>query len=254
MIKGVLLDLSGVLYVGKEPLPGAHAALRRLAASGLPARFVTNTTRSPRRTILSKLASMRLEVSDDALFTAPQATLAYLEKENLHPHLLVHPNLQSEFPDYPRDAWDAVLVGDAGEAFTYHSLNAAFRLVRDGTPLLAMGYNRYFKEPEGFSLDIGPFVAALEFAAETRAKVLGKPAPEFFQAAVASLGCKPDQAVMVGDDAAADVGGAISAGLQGILVRTGKYVAGDENKIGQPGAVIINDISAAVDWILEHRA
>lgn len=251
MIKGVLLDLSGVLYVGKEPLPGAHEGLQRLADSGLPMRFVTNTTRSPRSAILGKLARMQLEVVDDALFTAPQAALAYIEKEDLRPYLLIHPDLQGEFPNYSRDAWDAVLVGDAGEAFTYKSLNIAFRLVRDGAPLLAMGYNRYFREPDGFSLDIGPFVAALEFAADTRAKVLGKPAPEFFQAAVSAIGCKPDEIVMVGDDAAADVGGAISAGLQGILVRTGKYTTGDEDNIEQPGAKTVDDIAAAVDWILD---
>lgn len=38
---------------------------------------------------------------------------------------------------------------------------------------------------------------------------------------------------MIGDDVRDDVGGAISAGLQaGILVRTGKYLAGDETNKG----------------------
>jgi ribonucleotide monophosphatase NagD (HAD superfamily) len=32
-----------------------------------------------------------------------------------------------------------------------------------------------------------------------------------------------DRAAMVGDDVEADVGGALDAGLAGILVRTGKY-------------------------------
>lgn len=68
MIKGVLLDLSGVLYVGDEPLPGAHEAIRRIDDAGLPTRFVTNTTRSPRRAILTKLADMHLSNADDTLF------------------------------------------------------------------------------------------------------------------------------------------------------------------------------------------
>ena len=33
----------------------------------------------------------------------------------------------------------------------------------------------------------------------------------------------PDRAVMVGDDIESDIGGALSAGLAAILVRTGKY-------------------------------
>jgi ribonucleotide monophosphatase NagD (HAD superfamily) len=78
MIKGVLLDLSGVLYVGRELLCGAREAMRVLNESGLPTRFVTNTTRSPRGAILGKLASMQLPISGAALFTAPQAALAYI--------------------------------------------------------------------------------------------------------------------------------------------------------------------------------
>jgi ribonucleotide monophosphatase NagD (HAD superfamily) len=54
--------------------------------------------------------------------------------------------------------------------------------------------------------------------------VAGKPSPTFFDAAVASLGLAADQAVaMVGDDLWSDVEGAQRAGLQGWLVRTGKF-------------------------------
>jgi ribonucleotide monophosphatase NagD (HAD superfamily) len=51
--------------------------------------------------------------------------------------------------------------------------------------------------------------------------VVGKPAEEFFLAAMADM--ELERAVMVGDDAEADVGGAMAAGLPGVLVRTGKY-------------------------------
>jgi len=52
---------------------------------------------------------------------------------------------------------------------------------------------------------------------------VGKPAPAFFAAALGDLHAQPREAVMIGDDVEADVGGAIGAGLCGILVRTGKY-------------------------------
>ncbi|WP_287323374.1 HAD-IA family hydrolase, partial [Mesorhizobium sp.] len=84
--------------------------------------------------------------------------------------------------------------------------------------------NRTFRDADGeLSLDAGPFVAALEFASLKRATVLGKPSSEFFLSALASMDCPPDQAIMVGDDAEADIAGALSAGLSGaLLVRTGK--------------------------------
>ncbi|HSS66100.1 MAG TPA: HAD hydrolase-like protein, partial [Gammaproteobacteria bacterium] len=52
-------------------------------------------------------------------------------------------------------------------------------------------------------------------------------------------------------DALADVDGALAAGIKGILVRTGKYQPGDEAKITRPGAEVLADINAAVDWILD---
>jgi hypothetical protein len=33
-----------------------------------------------------------------------------------------------------------------------------------------------------------------------------------------------------------------------------KYMPCDEDKIGQPSAVILDDIAAVVDWILDHSA
>ncbi len=44
-VRGVLLDLGGVVYVGDIPLPGALAAIRRLRQAGLGLLFLTNTTR-----------------------------------------------------------------------------------------------------------------------------------------------------------------------------------------------------------------
>lgn len=250
MIRGVLFDLSGVLYVGSQPIGGAAASLESLRESGVLVRFVTNVTRLPSREILKKLAKMGFEIADDELLTAPRAARAYLVRHGLSPYLLIHPALEPEFSDLVTDPPDAVLLGDAGDGFNYKNLNRAFRLLAEGAAFLAMGNNHYFRENGGLSLDIGPFVAALEYACGKRATILGKPSRDFFKTAVEDLGCTPGETVMVGDDAKADVDGALAAGIKGILVRTGKYQQGDESKITQTGAEVVADINAAVDWIL----
>ena len=252
-IRAVLLDLSGVLYVGNRAVPGAVDAVRSLRLAGLPLRFLTNVTRTPAVILLERLRGLGFAVGDDELFTAPVAARNYLLEKQLQPYLLVHPDLRDEFAALSRDPYNAVLVGDAGEGFSYHNMNLAFRLLMEGAPLLAMGNNRYFKTNGGYSLDIGPYVAALEYAADTSAIVLGKPAHAFFEEAVNSLGCNPEQAVMIGDDARADVEGALLAGLQGILVQTGKYRPNDEATIRTPGAGVCADVGEAVAWILNER-
>ena len=252
-VRGVLLDLSGVLYVGDSALAGAVEALHRLQGSGLPLRFVTNTTRQPRTRIALKLKAMGFSIAEKEIFTPTQAALDYLRKHRLRPHLLVHPDLRAEFSSIDTHAPNAVVLGDAARHFNYDSLNDAFRLLMEGAQLLALGDNRYFLEPDGLSLDIGPFKAALEYAADVRARVLGKPDAAFFHQATAALGCAPAETLMIGDDAATDVEGALHAGLQGLLVRTGKYRDGDEERIDAQQALVQDDLPAAVEWLLGGR-
>lgn len=251
MVKAVLFDLSGVLYTGEEALPGALDAIQRLMDVGVPMRYLTNTTRSPRHAILSKLTAMGFHIDENDLFTAPIATHEYLRSNKLFPFLLVHPDLKQDFSDLLNDKPNAVVLGDAAEAFTYENMNKAFRLLMEGVPLLAMGKNQYFKEADGLSLDIGPYVVALEFAANTEAMVIGKPARAFFNGAISNLGCLANDVVMVGDDVKSDVIGALDSGLQGILVKTGKYRSGDEDQL-QGRGLCLENISAVADYILEQ--
>jgi len=248
-IRGVLLDLSGTIYLGDEALPRAGEALERLYEYGLPVRFLTNTSRSSRRSIWQRLARMGIKVAEEEIFTAPQAIVAYLNEHRLTPWLLVHQDIQEEFAGLLGDSPDAVVIGDAAHDFTYENLNRAFRLLLEGAHLLAVGDNRYFKEGSGMSLDVGPFVKALEFAAGCEALVLGKPSAQFFHAAARQLGCLPEETLMVGDDVFSDINGALRAGMKAALVQTGKYRAGDERKICAPGACLCRDLYEVVQGL-----
>ena len=254
MIRGVLLDLAGVVYEGDHVLPGAIDAVARLHKSGLPLRFVTNTTTRTKTALLARLEGLGLEITSDELFTPGQAAKAWLDRHETSPVLLVHPNLRCEFADIPARPKRAVVVGDAGKDFTYENMNHAFRALIDGATLLALAKNRTFKDGDGkLSLDAGAFVTALEYSSGQEAIVLGKPSPHFFDAALASMGCAPEHAAMVGDDAESDVAGALKAELaRAVLVRTGKFRKGDETRFSPHPTVTVDDLPAAVQWILQH--
>ncbi|WP_244500869.1 HAD hydrolase-like protein, partial [Methyloceanibacter marginalis] len=101
------------------------------------------------------------------------------------------------------------------------------------------------------SLDAGAFVTALEYATGKEATVLGKPSPDFFSSALTSMGCAPAEAVMVGDDAEADVAGSLNTGFGcALLVRTGKYRDGDETRFAPHPTATVADLPAAVQWIV----
>ena len=167
MIAGVLLDLSGVIYVGNEPLPGALDAIACLRKMALSIRFLTNTIRAPKRRILQNLRDMELSCDDDELFTPARAARDWLTSRKLSAHLLTHPGLVEDFDKLPRYGRTAVVVGDAGKAFTCQTLNAAFRQLTNGAELLALASNRTFLDKDGkLSLDAGAFVAAMEYSAQ----------------------------------------------------------------------------------------
>ena len=248
-IKAVLLDIGGVLLDGETLLPGAAEALDRLRAAGLPFLLLTNTTRTARADLLARLAAAGLVVAPEQLLTPAGLARDWLAREGRRPMLLIHPGLRADFAGVEQGDPDAVVVGDAGDGFSYAALNAAFRLLMTGAPLVSLSGSRYFREGGELFLDAGPFVRLLEEAAGCEALQLGKPGAAFFCHAVERLGVPAGAVLMVGDDVESDVRGAVAAGLQGVLVQTGKYHAGDEARLPSGGRLAA-DVLEAVGFAL----
>lgn len=150
-------------------------------------------------------------------------------------------------------SYDSVVVGLAPEVFDYSHINTAFRILKGEQnsnsnvsdalrkpinrsmsspsrppPLIATHKAKYVQteDPVGLSLGPGPFVTALETAANVQAHVLGKPTKLFFETVINDfyLSGELDKAeqngkiMIIGDDAEADLGdGAIELGLWRIL-------------------------------------
>jgi HAD superfamily hydrolase (TIGR01458 family) len=229
-VRAMLLDIDGVLYVEDDPVAGAVAAVERLRDAGLIIRFVTNTTNRSHGATLAKLRRLGFGMAEAELVT-PAALAVRVCRDRGHRRvaLFVAPELRTDFAALDvaddGDAADAVIVGDLGEAWDYATLNRAFRLVVAGADLIALQKNRYWLRRDGLALDAGPFVAALEYATDCTATVVGKPARAYFEQALAGAGVAANEALMVGDDVESDIGGALAAGLGAVLVRTGKYRA-----------------------------
>lgn len=253
-VKGILLDIDGVISVGGIAVPGSLDAVTRIREHAIALKFVTNTTRRPRSRIVNDLARLGLNVAETDVFTPAILARNYLVQRRLAPFLVVHPNLLEDFAGLSAGAGEAVVIGDAAEYFTYDLLNRAYRKIIHGAEFLALAKNRNFLDRDReLSLDAGPFVAGLEYAACQEAVVFGKPAPAFFNLAVRSLGCDASATVMIGDDAEADVAGAMAAGLQAILVQTGKYRQRQEAQLTQPPNLVAADLAAAVDFLFGKK-
>ncbi|UUY02952.1 TIGR01458 family HAD-type hydrolase [Svornostia abyssi] len=247
-ITTVLLDLDGVLYVEEEPIPGALEAVEELRARGLRLRFVTNTTSRSRAQVASRLARLGFPLpADNVLTPAALAVRRCGVVGHKRVRLLVAPALREDLAGLAEapagEQPDAIILGDLGEGFTYERLNQAFRAMEAGAELIALQRNRFWRRTDGLAMDVGAYVAALEYATGRPATVVGKPEPAFFAAALADAHGDAGHAVMVGDDIEADVGGALAAGLAGVLVRTGKYRPGAEDRSGVIPTAVIDSIA-----------
>ncbi|MFJ8196402.1 HAD-IIA family hydrolase [Streptomyces sp. NPDC096152] len=231
--RSVLIDIDGVLTVSWRPLPGAVEALRAVRDAGLGVVLLTNTTSRTRASIAGTLAAAGFPVTAGDILTAPAATAAHLAARlpGARCSLLNSGDIAEDLAGVTvLDAADtatvpdAVVVGGAGPEFDYAALNRAFGHLRRGARLVAMHRNLYWRTDRGLQLDSGAFLLGLEAATRTEAEVTGKPARAFFEAALAQLGARAEETVMVGDDVESDVLAAQRAGVTGVLVRTGKYL------------------------------
>lgn len=256
-----LFDLDGVFYQGDRVIDGAIDTVRWCEQRAIPHLFVTNTSSKPRSAVVKKLSSMGLSVLAEDIFAPPVAARAYLAAQEATPlALFVRPQTREDFEglalldDAAQSGAGSVVIGDIGSAWDFATLNRAFRLLMaEPRPLLvALGMSRYAQGEDGLVLDVAPFIKALEHAADCEAIVMGKPARHFFDAALQKLGTSAADTLMIGDDVRADVAAAQSAGLRGVLVRTGKFRPRDLQQDVRPDAVL-DSVADLPSWWMDHH-
>jgi HAD superfamily hydrolase (TIGR01458 family) len=234
-VRGLLLDVDGVLVLRGKLIPGAAEALAALDAAHFPYRLATNYSLFSRATLSAQFAKAGVVIPPEWIVSAASAAAAHARRHfGAEPiYVMSSADARVEFDGLSLMSHDeaaepgaraaAVIVGDAGEEFTPRNIQSAFALLRGGARFVAMHRNRWWITPAGVRLDSGAYVAALEFGAERRALVTGKPARAFFAEGVGQLGLPAGDVAMVGDDLWNDIRGAQKAGLRGVFVRSGKH-------------------------------
>jgi len=255
-MQGILFDLDGVLYNSETPIGGAAEAVGWVQEKGIPHLFVTNTTSRGRDALVEKLNRFGIRADASQILTPCIAAAEWIKKRNDgKTALFVAPKARTEFeqvvclPEEAESGVRYIVIGDLGEAWNFHTLNRAFRLLHSNPEavLIALGMTRFWHAHDGIRLDVAPFVAALERATGRKAMVLGKPAESFFRAAVDHLGLRASEIVMIGDDIQTDIAGAQQAGLSSVLLRTGKFREADLEGTIKPDAVL-DSIADLPNW------
>lgn len=236
-VRGVLLDIDGVLVTSWQPIPGADQTVRLLAAAEIPCAYLTNTTSRTRAQIASALTEAGMEVRPDEVITAAALTADYLRTHYPGARcLLVNDGqinedmrgidlVDSAVCERPSatDAPDVIVLGGAGPEFSHLTLSRVYDWMAQGVPVVAMHRSAVWNTDDGVRIDTGMYLTGMEANSGRKATAVGKPAPAGFHVAAATLGMDPDEICMVGDDLHNDVLAAQVVGMTGALVRTGKF-------------------------------
>ena len=257
-MSAILFDLDGVLYEGDKPIDGAANTINWFNKNNIPHLFLTNTTSKSRLELVTKLAGFGIKAKKEDFLTPCVAARQWLQSNNLNNIALFVPettkeefsdfNLITEHKDNTHNNVDAVVIGDLGEQWTFNIMNQVFRLLiyNPEAKLIALGMTRYWQTATGLQLDVGPMIKAFEYATGINAVVTGKPAVEFFQAAIDLLHGQND-IVMIGDDIRGDIEASQHAGLKAIQVRSGKFSDSDL-ELGITPDVILDSVADLPKW------
>jgi phospholysine phosphohistidine inorganic pyrophosphate phosphatase len=259
-MSAILFDLDGVLYEGDKVIDGAADVIHWCNQNNIPHLYLTNTTSKSRAALVDKLAGFGIESTIDNFLTPPVAARQWLHANKIKNIALYVPETtREEFSDFnlvtaESNEVDAIVVGDLGEQWTFVTMNRIFRTLIDNpeVKLIALGMTRYWRAASGLQLDVGPMIKAFEYASGINAVVTGKPALEFYQAAISLLAASgnnmQESIVMIGDDIQGDIQASQHAGLTAILVRTGKFKPSDLQSGIRPDAVIESVVQLPEWW------
>ncbi len=230
-IRLVLLDLDGTLYIDNQVIEGAVDAVSRLRQQGYILRFLTNTTTRSQAELYQQLANMGFSLEMNELMSAPVTAVLELRalQQQFERELRIWPvvaqAIEQDFAEFDHDEItpDFIVLGDIGDAWNVVLINQLFTAMHKGAKLIALHKNRFWQTQSHLKVDIGFYIAGLEYVTGQTAQIMGKPSSSFFNRVLADVDVAPDQVVLVGDDLDSDVGGAQRHGMGGILVKTGKF-------------------------------
>ncbi|HET9186203.1 MAG TPA: HAD-IIA family hydrolase [Solirubrobacterales bacterium] len=225
---GFLVDLDGVVWIGREPVPGSVDALRELQAAGKRLVFVTNNPGRHPASYAERLGALGVEVGAERVVTAGvvAARLAAEAAEGAGAFVIGGAPLKEMvaaagarlLPGEEAEAATVVVVS-GHRAFDYGELLSAKRALDHGAGLIATSRDATMPMPGGEWPGTGAVLAAVETATGRTAEIAGKPERHLFELAVERAG--GGDLAMVGDRVSSDVAGGRRAGLETILVLSG---------------------------------
>jgi glycerol-1-phosphatase len=264
---GLLIDLDGVVWIGREPVPGSPGALAALQEAGKRLVFVTNNPGRHPSTYAERLRGLGVEVGDEQVVTAGTVVArlageaagaggsAFVIGAGALKEMVAATGARLLEGEAAREADVVVVSGHRG--FDYEELLTAKLALDRGAALFATSHDATMPMPGGEWPGTGAVLAAVETASGRSAEIAGKPERHLFEMAVEAArdafssdgnekAPREMRLAMVGDRLASDVEGGRRAGLETILVLSGTTTREEAAAAGPGPDHVLENLAALV--------
>jgi 4-nitrophenyl phosphatase len=272
-VRGLILDMDGVLWKDDTPIGDLHATFDRIEARGLKVTLATNNATKTVNEYLEKLRGFGVTLEPWQIVTSSEALahvlaerfrpnpssspLPFREGENKglgHVFVLGENGIVSALRDKgfapitdPDDRTPVIAVVSSWDRqLTFQKLRRATLHVRTGAALYATNADRSFPTPEGLIPGAGSILAALETATDAKAIVIGKPSPVMLELATQRTGLTKDEVLVVGDRLETDIAGGQAMKARTALVLSGVSTPKQANEWKSKPDLIAKDLAEIV--------
>jgi 4-nitrophenyl phosphatase len=256
-VRGLILDMDGVLWRDDSPIGDLPAIFNRIQARGLKATLATNNATKTVDEYLDKLCNFGVTLEPWQIVTAANA-LAHMFSE-LFPDkgavfVIGENGLVSALKEKgfipitdPDDATRVVAVVSSWDRqLTFQKLRRATLHIRAGAPFYATNADKSFPTPEGLIPGAGAILAALENATDVKAAIIGKPSPFMQELAAERMGLTKEEVLVVGDRLDSDIAGGQAMSARTALVLSGVATRVEADAWNPKPDLIANDLAELV--------
>jgi 4-nitrophenyl phosphatase len=247
-IKGLILDMDGVLWRGSEAIGNLAEIFARFYDRGWRITLATNNATRTITQYVQRIESYGVIIEPWQIINSATAAAQYLHDRYpqggpvyvIGETGLIEALEQQGFYHSDRDAIAVMVSMD--RRLSYEKLSKATLFIRGGIPFIATNPDRTFPTPDGLVPGAGAILAALEAACYISPVITGKPSPAMYQIALARLSLSPHETLVVGDRPETDIAGAQAIGCRTALVLSGVTSLDEANAWRPTPDLIVDDL------------
>lgn len=254
-IRGLILDMDGVLWRNDQPLGDLAKIFQQIDKLGFAVMYATNNATRSIDQYIAKLNRFGVKAEDRQIINSARSAAYYL-RQHYEPGTPIYVVGEQALVDcldnegYPMQTSQAtVVVAALDRTLSYEKLRLATRLIYQGAQFIATNPDRTFPTPQGLEPGAGAIIAALEAATGQEAIIVGKPEETMYRLALKQMDAKPEEVFVIGDRLETDILGAQRIGCKSALVLSGVTNQIDAYRWQPQPDLIANDLAEAIEKI-----